>query len=369
MGKRELLLIAAFVIAGTVVYQLTAPPAAPGERAFSFSRAVDSMRRFVRGNRASAEATQTTTHPVTGGIREFRLGLLRGEITIVGEERDTIEAALHVRSDGFDDAEAQRLANASVLKITETGTTIRGFVDFPDEGRQTARIILRVPRGLQIWLEPSSGRVEISNVAAVHLGAARGGVQLRRIAGLIGGLQRGGDLTIADAGSIKLETNGSDAQVEQVRGAVSLNMRAGELRARDIVGPIDIQATSTDVALEKLDTTTGLLTINAVSGSVSIKGLRTEGRITARNADIEVAIDRAATLDISSEGGDAVEFTPPQGGYQLDAVTSDAPITLTAGMPEVETTGPERRARGPVNGGGPTISIRTTRGSITARAR
>lgn len=369
MGKRELLLIVAFVIVGAVVYQFTAPPAAPGERSFSFSQMVDSMRRTVRGNRASAEAANTTTHPVAAGVKEFRLSLLRGEITIVGEERDTIEAVLHVRSNGFDDGEAQRLARATVLKVTETGTTSRAVVDFPIEGRQTARIVLRVPRRLQIWVEPSSGRVDISNVAAVHLGTARGEVQLRRIAGLIGGLQRGGDLTIAGAGSIKLQTISSDARIEQVRGAVSLNMRAGELRAGDIVGPIDIQATSTDVGLEKLDTTTGLLTLTAVSGSVSIKGLRTEGRITARNADVEVVIDRAATLDISSEGGDAVEFTPPQGGYQLDVVTSDAPITLTAGMPEVETSGPERRARGPVNGGGPTISIRTTRGSITARAR
>ncbi len=369
MGKRELLLVAGFVIIGALVYQLTAPPAAPGERSFSMTQLVDNMRRAVQGNRASAEVANTTTHRVTAEIKEFRFSLLRGEVTIVGEDRETIEAVLHVRSNGFDEAEAQKLAKASVLRINETGMTVRGVVDFPVEGRQTARITLKVPRRLQIAIEPSSGRLEISDVAAVNLGMSRGEVQLRRIAGLVAGSQRGGDMAIADAGAVKLDINGSDTRLEQIRGAVSLTMRAGELRAASLVGPVDIQATSTDVTLEKLDSMTGLLTLNVIAGSVSIDGLRSEGRITARNADVEVVIERAATLEISSEGGDTVEFTPPKGGYQLDAVANDAPITLTPEMPEVVTTGTERRARGPVNGGGPTISIRSMRGSITARAR
>ena len=40
MGKRELLLVVGFVIVGVVVYQVTAPPPAPGERGFSLG-AVD----------------------------------------------------------------------------------------------------------------------------------------------------------------------------------------------------------------------------------------------------------------------------------------------------------------------------------------
>ena len=45
MGKRELLIIAAFVVIGTVVYQLTAPDPKPGEKAFSFSGLMSALRR------------------------------------------------------------------------------------------------------------------------------------------------------------------------------------------------------------------------------------------------------------------------------------------------------------------------------------
>ncbi len=45
MGKRELLLVAAFVIVGALVYQLTAPPPGPGERSFSLSQLIGNIRR------------------------------------------------------------------------------------------------------------------------------------------------------------------------------------------------------------------------------------------------------------------------------------------------------------------------------------
>ncbi len=86
MGKRELLLIVAFVIVGAVVYQVTAPPPAPGERSFSLGRVIESIRREVRGNRASAEKTTTSTHPLDAGVTELRV-VARGEITVTGEER------------------------------------------------------------------------------------------------------------------------------------------------------------------------------------------------------------------------------------------------------------------------------------------
>ncbi len=61
MGKRELLLIAGFLMVGTMVYFATAPEPAPGERGFSISRIMDEVRREVSGNHASAEVVTSTT--------------------------------------------------------------------------------------------------------------------------------------------------------------------------------------------------------------------------------------------------------------------------------------------------------------------
>ena len=130
-----------------------------------------------------------------------------------------------------------------------------------------------------------------------------------------------------------------------------------------------IDANDAEVVVDKLEKTTGMLRITASSGSVSVKGVRTEGRIDARRAEVEVVVDRAAPLAIYSEGDAPVQITPPAGGYQLDAVASNASIALPDGTLEVTTSGEERRATGPVRGGGPTITIRTSRGEIRVRNR
>jgi hypothetical protein len=369
MGKRELLLIAAFVIAGAIVYQVTAPPPAPGERGFSPGRLIENIRREMRGNRASANITTTSTHPVDPAVTELRVGLQSGELTIAGEDRQDIAAELLVHSNGYDDAEAQRLAKASVLKVEHAGVRLVVRVDFPREGRQTANLVLHVPSRLQLKVDPSSARSRVANVAEIELTNSRGESEFKQIAGRVSGNYRGGEIRITDARGVKLTTNGTDVRLEQIRGEATLNMRSGELRGSDLAGPVDIDSNGTDITLEKLDKTTGIVRINAVSGSVSVKGLRTEGRIDVRGADVDVVVERAAPLAIYAEGGDPIEITPPAGGYQLDAVASDGMLTLPPGTLEVAPSGQERRATGPVNGGGPTITIRSAHGNITVRAR
>ncbi len=121
MGKRELLLIVAFVIVGSGRLPGHRAPAGPGERSFSLGRVIESIRREVRGNRASAEKTTTSTHPLDAGATELRIVVARGEITVTGEDRGDIAAELQVHSNGYDEAEAEKLAGETVLKIDRAG--------------------------------------------------------------------------------------------------------------------------------------------------------------------------------------------------------------------------------------------------------
>jgi putative adhesin len=369
MGKRELLLIVAFAIAGAIVYQVTAPAPAPGERSFSPGRLIENIRRGMRGNRASADVATTSTEAIDAAVTELRVLLPTGELTIAGEDRQDLGIELEVHSTGYDDAEAQRLARETIVKIDRAGGRMIAEAKYPQEGRQTANLTLHVPSRLQFTIEPTSARTRVAGVGGVELSNSRGESEFKQIAGRVSGNYRGGELRIADARGVKLTTIGTDVRLEQIRGDATLNMRSGELRGSEIGGPIDLDTIGTDIFLEKLDKTAGILRINAVSGSVSVKGLRTEGRIDVRGADVDVVVERAAPLAIYAEGGDPIEITPPAGGYQLDAVASDGSITLPPGTLEVATTGQEHRATGPVNGGGPTITIRSAHGNITVRSR
>ena len=204
MGKRELLLVIGFVVVGALVYQLTAPPAQAGEKSFSFSQVMEAVRRHVRGNRASTEVTNQTTYPLTAGTNELRVSLSAQSLTIIGEDRSDIAAELRVWSNGYDDAEAEKLAKATALKPVEGAGSLSLGISYPDPGTQRAHVVLKVPSRLRVQIAAYGGRLTITGTADVELLNTRGQAEVKEISGRVSGTHRGGDLNISDVGSLKL---------------------------------------------------------------------------------------------------------------------------------------------------------------------
>jgi len=57
----------------------------------------------------------------------------------------------------------------------------------------------------------------------------------------------------------------------------------------------------------------------------------------------------------------------PPGGYTLDAIATDGGISSDDGSIKVTGDDREKRVAGPMRGGGPALTIRTTRGRIDLR--
>jgi hypothetical protein len=372
MGKRELLLIIGFVIAGVVVYQATAPPPTPGQQKFSLSRFLDHIKREVRGNRARAEVTSTTHYPAESGVTEIRIGGARaliGELIVTGEARKDVEAAFRVTSTGFDETEARKLATESQLKVETAGSTINVRANYPEAGSQRGYLTLKVPAGLRVRVEPGTNRLTISDVAGAELMGARGETTIKRITGRVAATQRGGRIAVEDAGSLKFSGRGSDAVVTRVTGESTFELQAGELTGRELRGAVNVDGRSAEVTLHDMKETVGPVRINMEGGRISMTGLKADARIDARNAEVEVSMTDAAPLAIYNEGDERIELTPPPGGYQLDAVATDGRLTIPEGLLQVTNSGTEQRATGAVKGGGPTITLRSTRGRITVTPR
>ena len=92
MGKRELLLIVAFVIVGAVVYQATAPPAGPNDRGVSLSALSRQSAPGNAGKSGKAEITKVSTHELDAQTTELRFPEDFRRSSITGEKRDNIEA-------------------------------------------------------------------------------------------------------------------------------------------------------------------------------------------------------------------------------------------------------------------------------------
>jgi hypothetical protein len=371
MGKRELLLVCAFVTIGAIVYYATAPAAAPGQQGFSLSKAIEGLRREIRGNRSSAEVTTTSVIPLKPGIAEVRFELGNGSVplTISGEDRPDVLCELQVWSNGFDETEARKYASETALKTTETSTSLAISIKYPEPGSQRATLVVRMPKTMTVRIQPSRGKLDIADVAAVELVEARGQAGIRRIGGRLTATHRGGTLTIEDVAALKLNTRGSTIVLKGVTGDAAMQVQAGELRGQSIAGAIDVESNGTRINFEDLTSTRRPIRINAIGGSVKVAGLRSEARIDGRDTRIDVTIEQPAAVAIYNEQEEPMEVTLPAGGFQLDALAIDGSLTVPPGLPEVKTTENEQRASGAIGGGGPTVTLRSSRGNITIRGK
>ena len=383
MGKRELLLAAAFVLVGFVVYQVTAPPRDPNSRGVSVSGFLDEVRREIRGRRETAERTETITRPLPATIEEIRLAFGSGPVTIVGEDRADVVAELHVKSNGYDKAEAEQLANATRLKFDEAGAALIVSLDAPTPGVQRPSLQLKVPSRLAIRMDQKTGVLTITDVAAVTLGVARGVSTISKVAGAVTATQRGSTMVIADVGAVKLTSAaGADVRVSAVRGDAAFNVQSGKLRAEQLAGALDVESRGSELTFDALEKLKGTVRINASGGTLTMTSLGTDARIDGRETTIRVSQATPAPLSIYNAGEDVIEFTVPPGGVRIDALAVGGTITIDdalqqAGIrlegPPQDTTVPEgrreTRARGAIAGGGPTITLRATRGAINIKGR
>ena len=372
MGKRELLLIAGFIVLGTVVYLATAPDRPDRDRGFSVGRFIEKIRREIRGNQASAELTTTAQHQLPRETTELRLQVRTAQVTIIGEERTDIASELYVWSNGYDEAQAKSLAGETRLRHDQAGPSLSFSIAYPNPGTQRARLKLRVPSHLRVQFEPTETRLEVSNIAALDHKSARGETILRQIPGRVTIAHRGGKLTIADVGPLRLTARGSTVELSRVNGEATLQLQSGDVRGAELSGPLEIEAIASDIVLEHLENTREAIRVNATDGKVTMRGLRTQTRIDGRNTEVNIALDGAAPVAVFNSEENIELFAPP-GGYQLDAVAKDGRIALADPLKAqvtVETPAEnEERVSGKINGGGPTITLRNTRGDIRIAPR
>lgn len=374
MGKRELLLIVFFVTAGVVVYQATAPPSAADDRGFSIGRFLDLARREIRGNPASVETTAQAIHPLTAGITELRIVGTVSELQIAGEDRDDIESSLLVHSSGYNESEARQYAGHTTLSVDENGFALTMRIRYPEgrhTGRQRAVLTIKAPSRLRVRIESRTARLEVGRMAAVEANEAGGRLRIHDVPGHVAVRQRGGSARIEQVEALKLSARNCEVTVAGVRGEAGITMEGGgSLKASGIKGALDVEARNAEVTVEGLDNTRGPIRVNASSGAVGMTGISSEIRVEGRDTALDLVMVRAAPATIYSEGDD-VALTLPGGGYRLDLAASEGtiePADVVAGL-GLEQGADASRLSGAVNGGGPVVAVRTTRGNVTLRTR
>ena len=372
MGKRELVLIAVFVVLGVLVYQVTAPPPPPGSEGISLRGIVRNMKRGVQGSRETASADSQQTVAIPASLKEVRINISRpGDLTVTGEDRLDVAAEMHLTARGFDQGEAKAAADAHKLKVEQVGDALVVTLDSTaarglprNTGISQMAVVLKVPSRMTLRIEPHSGRMILSKLAGAEVMGSRGDTRISGFTGRVALTHSGGGLEIDELPTLKLNARNSRGSVKRVTGPVAIDSIGGELALSNIVGPLEIETRNTELKLDEIKGLKPPLRINSTGGEVLIDGLRTEARVDGRNTAMNVTLAAPAQVTIYNLG--EIRVTAPPGGYTLDAVATEGRITIEDGDLK-PSEGNDPRATGPVRGGGPTLSIRATRGSITLR--
>lgn len=331
MGKRELVLILIFALAGAGAWHLSAPASPADQAPFSFARVAQRMRARFGGNRVTAQVKKTAELPAPPALVTVIIRDAPVDITVVGEDRTTVAAELEATVAGPDDEAARARGRSVVLSLRADQDRAVVDVEVPGRNmrREPARVTLRVPGRLAVEAPGLTGALEASDVARLRVDGARAQVRARRVTGTVTVSLLAGDVDVDGAHDVHTDTRRADVRLARVTGDATLTAVDGRLTVHDVRGRVQIDSTRADIDMES-------------SGTSPL-------RVTAKDAraDITWPAAHGATLDVSVEDG---SLTVPEGV-------------------RVETTDRRQRATGALGSGGPVVAIEATRGSVSiARA-
>lgn len=363
MGKRELLIIAAFVVIGGAAYQLTAPAPMGDEPRFSFSRLMNTFRREVRGNRATASTTTRGTIPVTAALDEARISGMTA-VTVTGEHRRDIAYEMTVEATGPDDVAAREAAAGTTLVEDDLGPVLALRPRQPRQGRQMVRLTLIVPTNLKLRIEGGSAgtAVAVSDVRAVQLDAVVGDTRLQRISGAVTGSHRNGALVIADAGTIAMSLVLSKATIADARGTVMLSARGGRCEMNAPAGTVELDLNNEDVVIAR---PAGFVSIGGSGGRVTISDPQQDVKIDVRRTEVDVSLSRAVALTaLTTDARLRLQLGEPLPAITLDAISLYGAVDASAVALTPDAAEQETRLHHTFGSGSGSVSLRNERGEI-----
>jgi DUF4097 and DUF4098 domain-containing protein YvlB len=151
-----------------------------------------------------------------------------------------------------------------------------------------------------------------------------------------------GDIQLSHiAGTVHFKSLRTDLQFGKLDG--DLTMDGGDLRANSVAGPFTLSTQTKDVHLDD------------VTGSVHIDD---------RRGDVEMqAKAPLGNVDISTTGGEINIGLPEKPGFQLDAESDSGEIQSDFGL-TINNQSSNATASGTVGKGGPSVRLKTNRGTI-----
>ncbi len=361
MGKRELLLVVAFVIVGAILYQATAPPAPEGSRGFSFTDMFRAARSEMGERNARRDERRHVQLDIPEQVDTLELEDFPGRIVIEGADRADLEATLEATLHGVDEVDLD--GQAALLRLSSDIREAR--VVLTATRRETGArpdyvLTIHLPERLKVRVG-GRGAADISGVAGLELLDYRGDVQAARLTGPVSGEHREGRAEFAAGATLDFETRRGTIRAS-APAAVTLTAIQTDVEVMDAVGAVTINGTRSTLEIVRAG---GPVTVTGTGGALKLREVRAAVDIDAERLTVSTTMSAAVPVRIAIRN-DNVDVTLPAGGVTIEASTEGGDLRAPAELEVTDADG-RRSAGGAVNGGGPVVSLNVQRGTLTVR--
>ena len=293
-----------------------------------------------------------------GGTLKMRVD--RGEIEIRTHSEEKVDVRVVRELKRSSSSEAKEIFESHVVQIQESGEGVMIEAERPKKkgvgifrrdpfNQMQVSYTITVPYEYNLDLRTAGGSIQVEQLGGeadcrtsggdVRLGAVKGkivgrtsggSIRVEQAGGSVDASTSGGDIRVNQAGSdVKARTSGGSIIIRQCEGGADLETSGGDIRVDQVLGPISAQTSggSISAALTK-----------APSGDCTLK-------TSGGNIELSLPAESAVNLAAKTSGG---------------RVKSDFPGELSKG---------QDRYSAELNGGGPSVVLQTSGGSITVKKR
>lgn len=215
--------------------------------------------------------------------------------------------------------------------------------------RMDASYILHVPKKFDLDLHTSGGEIAAVDVSGDLKAHTSGGkLQFANLEGTLTASTSGGSIEVENCRCpTEIKTSGGHISVVNGTGVLHARTSGGRIEVRNLSGDADVETSGGSLVLEK------------------IRG-KLVGRTSGGSIHTSITGEVAGDMQLKTSAGSIELAVPENAGLDIDARTSGGRVHC-----ELPLTGGESKRehlRGKLNGGGKSVVLETSAGSITLKS-
>jgi DUF4097 and DUF4098 domain-containing protein YvlB len=265
--------------------------------------------------------------------------------------------------------------NMELVKVeTEGGDLVATGIAGRVEGETGGGSIHLDDIGGVISAETGGGSIDVGTVGGdLTLRTGGGGIKVGSAKGKINAETGGGSVVVASGmqGAV-LQTGGGSIEVQRCAGSLRVTTGGGSIELGEIAGSAQIETGGGSI---RLSSATGAVRAETGGGSITLNGVTAAKAETGAGGIVAKFVSGADRTDsvLETSAGDITVYLAPTlnitirasielaNGHRIHSDFSEIRVTTEGGQwgPGTAT------AEGNLNGGGPTLKVRTTTGDIS----